>query len=50
MAFKGPLLQVEWADVVKRAKLIQEKTGLATATWAPGLRHANARQENALNI
>jgi spermidine synthase len=50
LAFKGPLLQVEWADVVKRAKLIQVKTGLNTAPWAAGLRHANARQENALNI
>jgi hypothetical protein len=43
-------LQAEWADVVKRAKLIQEKTGLATASWASGLRYANARQETALNI
>ncbi len=50
MAFKGPLLQAEWSDVVKRAKLIQAKTGLATASWATGLRHANARQENALCI
>lgn len=50
MAFKGPPLCVEWSDIAKRAKLIQEKTGLATATWAPGLRHANARQETALNI
>jgi spermidine synthase len=50
MAFKGPPLNVEWADIVKRAKLIQEKTGLATASWASGLRHANARQENALSI
>jgi hypothetical protein len=43
-------LYVEWSDIVKRAKLIQEKTGLATASWASGLRHANARQDNALNI
>jgi len=50
MAFKGPILQAEWSDVVKRAKLIQAKTGLATASWATGLRHANARQENALCI
>jgi hypothetical protein len=50
MAFKGPHLKVEWADVVKRAKLIQEKTGLETASWVSGLRHANARQENTLNI
>jgi spermidine synthase len=50
MAFKGPPLSVEWADIVRRAKLIQEKTGLTTASWASGLRHANARQENVLNI
>jgi spermidine synthase len=50
MAFKGPPLCVEWSDIAKRAKLIQEKTGLATASWASGLRHANARQENALSI
>lgn len=50
MAFKGPLLQAEWSDVVKRAKLIQAKTGLATTSWATGLLHANARQENALCI
>ena len=50
MAFKGPLLQAEWADIAKRAKLIQEKTGLATASWASGLRRANARQESALSI
>jgi hypothetical protein len=50
MAFKGPPLCVEWSDIAKRAKLIQEKTSLATASWASGLRHANARQENALNI
>jgi spermidine synthase len=50
MAFKGPPLCVEWADIVRRAKLIQEKTGLATASWASGLRYANARQETALNI
>jgi spermidine synthase len=50
VAFKGPPLCVEWADIAKRAKLIQEKTGLATASWASSLRHANARQENDLNI
>jgi spermidine synthase len=50
MAFKGPPLSVEWSDIAKRARLIQEKTGLATASWASGLRHANARQEKALSI
>jgi hypothetical protein len=50
IAFKGPLLSVEWSDITKRAKLIQEKTGLATTSWASGLRHANARQENTLSI
>jgi spermidine synthase len=50
MAFKGPPLRAEWADIVKRAKLIQEKTGLATTSWPSGLRHANAHQENHLAI
>jgi spermidine synthase len=50
MAFKGPPISVEWAEVVKRAKLIQAKTGLNTAPWAAGLRQANARQEGALLI
>lgn len=50
MAFKGPSLSVEWADVVKRAKLLQVKTDLPTALWASGLRQENARQENALCI
>ena len=50
MAFKGPKLEVEWKDVAKRAKLIMDKTGLPTSTWAPGLSRANARQENNLSI
>ena len=50
MAFKGPKLEVEWKDVAKRAKLIMDKTGLPTNTWAPGLSRANARQENKLSI
>ena len=50
MAFKGPPISVEWADVVKRAKLIEAKTGLHTAPWAKGLQAANARQEGTLSI
>jgi spermidine synthase len=50
MAFKGPKLEVEWKDVARRAKLIRDKTGLPTNTWAPGLSRANARQESKLSI
>jgi spermidine synthase len=50
MAFKGPPLKAQWDDIVKRAKVIEAKTGLETASWASGLRHANARQENHLAI
>lgn len=50
IAFKGPKLDVEWKDVAKRAKLIMDKTGLPTNTWAQGLSRANARQESRLNI
>jgi spermidine synthase len=50
MAFKGPKLEVEWKDVAKRAKLIMDKTGLPTNTWARGLSRANARQEGKLSI
>jgi spermidine synthase len=50
MAFKGPKLEVEWKDVSRRAKLIMEKTGLPTNTWALGLSRANARQESKLSI
>ena len=50
MAFKGPPLHVEWADVIKRAKVIQTKTNLDTSRWAVGLRLENARQEQALHI
>jgi hypothetical protein len=50
MAFKGPPLNVDWAEVVKRAKILQAKTDLPTASWATGLRRENARQDNALII
>lgn len=50
LAFKGPKLEVEWQDVSKRAKVIMEKTGLPTNTWAAGLSRENARQENCLYI
>ena len=50
IAFKGPLLDVEWKEVSKRAKLILERTGLATNTWASGLHRENANQESRLHI
>ena len=50
MAFKGPVLEVQWSDVKKRAKLIADKTGLPTSGWAAGLSQANARQESQLSI
>jgi spermidine synthase len=50
IAFKGPQLDVEWREVSKRAKLIQEKTGLPTNTWTSGLNRENANQENKLFI
>lgn len=50
IAFKGPKLDVEWKEVLKRAKLIHEKTGLPTCTWAAGLSRENAHQENKLSI
>jgi hypothetical protein len=42
---KALKLEAEWKDVAKRAKLIMDKTGLPTNTWASGLSRANARQE-----
>lgn len=50
IAFKGPLINVEWTDVIQRAKVIQATTGLRTRSWANGLRHENARQEWMLRI
>lgn len=50
IAFKGPQLNAEWKEVSKRAKLIQEKTGLPTHTWATGLCCENVRQEDKLSI
>lgn len=50
MAFKGPRLQAEWQDVVKRAKVILDKTGLPTNKWVLGIRRENIRQEAMLSI
>jgi hypothetical protein len=50
MAFKGPPLKAEWADIAKRAKLIEAKTGLATGAWAKSLQSENARQTDCLSI
>jgi spermidine synthase len=43
-------LKTEWADITKRAKVIQEKTGLATGAWAKSLQSENARQTHCLSI
>ncbi|CAM3668106.1 spermidine synthase [Polynucleobacter antarcticus] len=50
IAFKGPILNVEWKEVSKRAKVLMEKTGLPTNTWASGLHRENAHQESKLFI
>ncbi|WP_207760210.1 spermidine synthase [Polynucleobacter meluiroseus] len=50
IVFKGPPLNVEWKDISRRAKLIMDKTGLPTQTWASGLNRENARQETSLSI
>jgi spermidine synthase len=50
VAFKGPHLEVDWADVKARAAYLEKKYGLPTKTWVPGLRSENARQENYLSI
>jgi len=50
IAFKGPILHVEWKEVSRRAKLILEKTGLPTNTWTSGLNRENVRQESILSI
>ncbi len=50
IAFKGPRLEVEWKEISKRAKIIQEKTGLPTLAWTSGLKSENARQEFKLSI
>ncbi len=50
IAFKGPKLEAQWRDVSKRAKVILDKTGLATNKWVSGLANENARQEGKLSI
>jgi spermidine synthase len=50
IAFKGPKLEAQWRDVSKRAKVILDKTGLATNKWVSGLANENARQEGMLSI
>ena len=50
IAFKGPQLEVEWEEVIKRALFIREKTDLPTQDWTTGLQRANVRQENKLSI
>jgi spermidine synthase len=50
IAFKGPHLEVDWAEVKGRAAYLDKKYGLPTKTWVPGLRSENVRQENYLSI
>jgi spermidine synthase len=50
IAFKGPYLEVDWADVKGRAAYLEKKYGLPTKTWILGLKSKNARQENRLSI
>ena len=50
VAFKGPLLEVDWKDVKARAEYLEKKFRLPTKAWVPGLRSENARQENYLSI
>jgi len=50
VAFKGPMIEVEWQDVTKRAQLLEQHTGLPTRSWVKGLSQANARQESQLRI
>ena len=50
IAFKGPHLEAEWSDVIKRAQIVQDKTGLPTKSWVPGFIRENIRQENKLSI
>jgi spermidine synthase len=50
IAFKGPMIDIDWDFVAKRAKLIQKQTGLSTQNWAKGLSKVNARQTKRLRI
>jgi spermidine synthase len=50
VAFKGPKLEAEWGDVMKRAKVLEDKTGLPTKAWVPGFIRENVRQDNKLSI
>jgi spermidine synthase len=50
IAFKGPMITADWEHIVQRAKLIERTTGLATKSWASGLRAVNAHQEGRLVI
>ena len=50
IAFKGPTLEVDWKDVKGRAEFLEEKYGLPTKSWVPGLRSENARQNSHMSI
>jgi spermidine synthase len=50
IAFKGPMITTDWECIVQRAKIIEDTTGLATKSWANGLRSVNAHQEERLAI
>ena len=50
IAFKGPMINADWKTIERRAKMIQNTTGLPTQGWAKGLRTVNAHQEECLAI
>lgn len=50
LAFNGPPLAVEWEAMDARARAIQKSTGIPSSGWPEGLRRANARQEDMLQI
>ncbi|CAB3806109.1 Polyamine aminopropyltransferase [Paraburkholderia caffeinitolerans] len=42
LAFSGPALEVSWAALEKRARLLESKLGLPAHQWVKSLREANA--------
>jgi spermidine synthase len=44
------MINADWKTIERRAKMIQNTTGLPTQGWAKGLRTVNAHQEECLAI
>ncbi|MDR3099578.1 MAG: spermidine synthase [Paraburkholderia sp.] len=44
LAFSGPALEVSWAALDKRARLLESKLGLPAHQWVKALREADAEQ------